>query len=149
MSAVVVFWLVTGETLVTAGADVTFVTVNPVTSIPSRPVVVLVTTTLYWPVSLFVKSNVVVMFVEETTNTVPPLISANPDRFSLTVLPVIKFVPDRFVMLIVDVFCPVAGVMPLTVGAAAGVMFVTVKPLPNIPKFPSGLVTTTLYRPGR
>ena len=87
-----------------AATGVMFVTVNPVTSIPSRPVVVLVTTTLYWPAILFVKSNVVVMFVEETTNTLPPLISVKPDRFSLTVLPVMKFVPARFVMLIGVVF---------------------------------------------
>ena len=87
-----------------AAAGVMFVTVNPVASIPSRPVVVLVTTTLYWPAILFVKSNVVVMFVGDTTTTLLPVISENPVPFSLTVLPVTKFVPARFVMLIADVF---------------------------------------------
>ena len=87
-----------------ATAGVMFVIVNPVASIPSRPVVVLVTTTLYWPAILFVKSNVVVMFVGDTTTTLLPVISENPVRFSLTVLPFMKFVPERFVMLIGVVF---------------------------------------------
>ena len=87
-----------------ATAGVMFVIVNPVASIPSRPVVVLVTTTLYWPAILFVKSNVVVICVGDATTTLLPEISANPVLFSLTVLPVTKFVPDRFVMLIADVF---------------------------------------------
>ena len=91
--------------LLTVGVvGVLFVTVNPVASIPSRPVVVLVTTTLYTPAILLVKSNEVVICVGDTTTTLLPGISVNPVPFSLTVLPVTKFVPDRFVMLIADVF---------------------------------------------
>ncbi len=57
------------------------------------------------------------MVLELTTVTLVPGMSGWPDLASLTAAAVRKLVPARLVMWTVPVLTPLAGVMPVTLGA--------------------------------
>jgi hypothetical protein len=82
---------------------------------------VLVTTTFHGPVAAPVRLKVQVILVEETRETLVPLISVWPLLVSLTVTPVRKPVPARLVMLTLPLFSPELGVMLVIVGAGVDV----------------------------
>ena len=120
MCTVPVFCPLLGVMLVTTGAVGAAVTVNPLASVPLC-MSGFVTTTCHGPVAAPARLKSHVICDEFTTTTLVALMSAWPDLASLTVAPDWKLLPARLVMCTVPVFCPLLGVMLVTVGTGAAV----------------------------
>jgi len=118
-----------------------YVTVNELVFVPYCPSV-LVTTTFHDPAVAPVRSNVQVIFDEDTTVTSVPAIFGYPDRVRFTFAPGWNPVPARLVIGTGEPWVADAGVMELTVGF--GLLTLTVYFVIN-PDCPSGLITATRY----